>query len=77
MTCPSPGVVHSPNAAWHPAPQYAVVEPQYPDPEQQLPNVDPTHVTPLPHNPSSLGTSVGVAVLVVEVEVVVVPVPVG
>jgi hypothetical protein len=32
--------VHSPNLAWHPTPQCADVEPQYPSLEQQFPNTD-------------------------------------
>lgn len=33
-----------PNADWHPDPQYALVDPQYPHWEQQLPNELPAHV---------------------------------
>jgi hypothetical protein len=34
------GFVQSPNLAWHPTPQCADVEPQYPVLEQQCPNTD-------------------------------------
>jgi hypothetical protein len=47
---------HSPNAAWHPAPQCAASAPQNPLAEQQSPNTDPLHVlppaAPPPHAPS-------------------------
>jgi len=53
---------HVPNPAWHPAPQWSAVPPQYPLAEQQSPNPDPAHFLPLtlPHRPS-LDTSEGAA----------------
>jgi hypothetical protein len=38
---------------WHPPPQYAGVEPQYPPDEQQAPNVEPVQIIPaaLPQSP--------------------------
>ena len=42
-----------PNPDWHPASQWAVVLPQFPVDEQQLPKPEPVHVLPLePHLPS-------------------------
>lgn len=39
--------VQSPKPSWHPCAQYAGLEPQYPSPLQQLPNVDSLQVQPL------------------------------
>jgi len=43
-----------PKLPWHPAPQWAVVPPQYPLGEQQSPKPEPTQVFPffVPHSPS-------------------------
>lgn len=44
-----------PKLAWQPALQNSLVVPQYPEAEQQVPNVDPAHVFPLlPQRPSVL-----------------------
>ena len=51
------GNPHDPKSAWQPAvsEQYGSVAPEYPRREQQLPNPDPWHVTPLPQAPFVLG----------------------
>lgn len=43
-----------PPTGWHPVPQYASVEPQYPYWLQQFPNVDPRQVILAEHDPSVL-----------------------
>jgi hypothetical protein len=46
--------VQVPKLVLHPVPQYAVVFPQYPYFEQQLPKLEFKHVMPLPQEPSVL-----------------------
>jgi hypothetical protein len=50
---PLPLVHPEPKLLWQPAPQWAVVLPQFPLDEQQVPKADPVHVFPFePHLPS-------------------------
>ena len=51
--------LQTPNAAWQPAPQWFSVLPHQPCSEQQSPNAEPRHVSPLslPHRPSLLPCS--------------------